>query len=66
MKRSVIIPAYHEEATIAAIVARVQAIQLTHVDKEIVVVDDGSKDRTGDVLQRLTGIRVIRHAHNAG
>jgi glycosyltransferase involved in cell wall biosynthesis len=66
MKLSVIIPTYNEEATIAAIVERVQAVHLTNVDKEIVVVDDGSKDRTGDVLQGLTGIRVIRHARNAG
>jgi glycosyltransferase involved in cell wall biosynthesis len=29
-------------------------------------VDDCSKDRTGEVLQGLTGIRVIRHARNAG
>lgn len=66
MKLSIIIPAYNEEATIAAIIARVQAVQLTGVDKEIVVVDDCSKDRTGEVLQGLTGIRVIRHACNAG
>ena len=66
MKLSIIIPAYNEEATIAAIVERVQAVQLPGVDKEIVVVDDGSKDRTGEVLQGLTGIRVIRHARNAG
>lgn len=66
MKLSIIIPAYDEEATIAAIVERVQAVQLPGVDKEIIVVDDGSKDRTGDVLQRLAGIRVIRHERNAG
>lgn len=66
MKLSVIIPAYNEDATIEAIVERVQAVQLPGVDKEIIVVDDGSKDRTGDVLQRLAGIRVIRHERNAG
>jgi len=66
MKLSVIIPAYDEEVTIAAIVERVQAVQLPGVDKEIIVVDDGSKDRTGDVLQRLAGIRVVRHVRNAG
>ncbi len=66
MKLSVIIPAYNEEATIATIVARVQAVRLTGVGKEIIVVDDGSKDRTGNILQGMDGIRVIRHARNAG
>jgi len=66
MKLSVIIPAYNEEATIEAIVKRVQAVDLPGVGKEIIVVDDGSKDGTADVLKRLSGIHAVRHAHNAG
>lgn len=66
MKLSIIIPAYNEEATIAAIVERVQAVEMGAVEKEIIVVDDGSKDRTWSILTKLPGIRSISQARNAG
>jgi len=66
MKLSIVIPAYNEETTIAAIIARVQAVPLNGLDKEIIVVDDGSKDRTSDVLRHIDGIRAVRHPRNAG
>lgn len=66
MKLSIVIPAYNEEATIAAIIARVRAVPLTGIDKEIIVVDDGSKDRTSEVLRQMDGIRAVRHPRNAG
>ncbi len=66
MKLSIIIPAYNEEATIAAIVERVQAVEMGAVEKEIIVVDDGSKDRTWSILTKLPNIRSISHARNAG
>jgi glycosyltransferase involved in cell wall biosynthesis len=47
MKLSVIIPVYNEEETVGEILARVLALD---VDKEIIVVDDGSTDGTGNVL----------------
>jgi glycosyltransferase involved in cell wall biosynthesis len=49
-KLSVVVPAYNEMATIEEILSRVQAIK---IDKEIVVVDDGSTDGTQDFLRRL-------------
>jgi len=66
MKLSIIIPAYNEVSTIEAIVRRVQAVDLGSVEKEIIVVDDGSKDGTPAVLKHLTGIRPISHERNAG
>lgn len=49
-KLSVVIPAYNERATIEEVLRRVQAI---NIDKEIIVIDDGSTDGTRDFLQEL-------------
>lgn len=66
MKISVIIPAYNEEQTVAAVIQRVQSVPLEGIEKEIIVVDDASTDRTAEVLNGLRNIRAIRHATNAG
>ncbi len=50
MKLSVVIPVYNEAATIAALIERVRAVP---IDKEIIVVDDCSKDGTAEVLRGL-------------
>ncbi|CAG0959786.1 dolichol-phosphate mannosyltransferase [Anaerolineales bacterium] len=66
MKLSVIIPVYNEVESIQVILKRVREQNLAH---EIVVVDDGSKDGTRDVLKELDGkggVRVILHEHNKG
>jgi glycosyltransferase involved in cell wall biosynthesis len=50
---SVIIPVYNERATIAALIDKVNRVA---VPKEIIVVDDGSRDGTADILkQKLAG-----------
>ena len=66
MKLSIVIPAYNEEATIEAIVRRVQGVDLGPVEKEIIVVNDGSQDGTEQILKGLSGIRPISHERNAG
>jgi glycosyltransferase involved in cell wall biosynthesis len=68
---SVVIPAYNEENGIAEIASRVlsvaPALMKMGVDKlELLVVDDGSKDRTADVAQRIPGVSLIRHPKNKG
>ena len=70
MKISVIIPAHNEERTIAEIIRRVKAVNLT---KEIIVIDDASTDKTGHILDRVSReqdsgnpIKVIRHLQNQG
>ncbi|MCL4275475.1 MAG: glycosyltransferase family 2 protein [Anaerolineales bacterium] len=66
MKLSVIIPVYNEVESIKTILERVKATKLVH---EIVVVDDGSKDGTRDILKTLDGkkgVRVILHEKNQG
>lgn len=47
---SYIIPAYNEEKTLAEIVSRVRALD---ADKEIIIVDDGSEDRTPEIAGQL-------------
>jgi glycosyltransferase involved in cell wall biosynthesis len=48
MKLSVVIPVYNEELTIKEIIDRVLAVP---IDKEMIVVDDGSTDRTPEILK---------------
>jgi glycosyltransferase involved in cell wall biosynthesis len=54
---SIILPALNEEAAIGAVLNALHAVP---VDMEIIVVDDGSTDRTGDIA-RSKGAIVIRH-----
>ncbi|MCC7243277.1 MAG: glycosyltransferase family 2 protein [Acidobacteria bacterium] len=60
MKLSVIMPAYNEQATIREIVARVLAVDLGSIERELVIVDDGSKDGTRDILEELDGKDGVR------
>jgi glycosyltransferase involved in cell wall biosynthesis len=66
MNLSVIIPIYNEVASIREIVKRVKNSGLAW---EIILVDDGSKDGTRDLLKEMDGndnIRVILHEKNQG
>jgi glycosyltransferase involved in cell wall biosynthesis len=58
---AVVIPAYNEERTIAGVIRGLKAIGYSR----ILVVDDGSKDRTSE-LAREAGALVIRHVVNRG
>jgi glycosyltransferase involved in cell wall biosynthesis len=65
---SVIVPVFNEEATVREILRRVRA---SPVEKEIVVVDDGSTDRTREILAAEAkdgrdDLRVILHEKNRG
>lgn len=67
LRLSIVIPAYNEEATLEEIVARVQA---TPYEKELILVDDCSKDRTWEIMgalaARYDNVRTFRHEQNQG
>ncbi len=68
---SVVIPAYNEEHGIAEIAMRVlsvsPALKKVGVDQlELLVVDDGSKDRTAEVASQIEGVKLIQHPQNKG
>lgn len=52
MRLSIVIPVYNERATLARVLAAV-ASALPHVDKEIVIVDDGSRDGSRELLSEM-------------
>ena len=65
MKLSVIMPVYNEKDTILEIIRRVKAVKLP---KEIMIIDDFSKDGTRDILKKIKDkeIKVFFHERNYG
>jgi len=74
VKLSVLVPVYNEESTLEEVVRRVCAFPMA---KEIILVDDGSKDRSREILERLAQankaandplnhIKVFFQPHNQG
>jgi glycosyltransferase involved in cell wall biosynthesis len=62
-------PCYNERATIREIVSRVLNVDLEDIEKELVIVDDGSTDGTRDILAEIdgrNGVRVLLQPKNAG
>jgi len=63
MGLSVIIPVYNEENTVLQLIQKVKAVK---IPKEIIVVDDGSTDRTPAILKKVKGIKTIFKKKNEG
>jgi glycosyltransferase involved in cell wall biosynthesis len=64
LKVSIVIPVYNEVGTILRVIQRVRE---TPFDKEIIVVDDGSTDGTGNLLkEKGEGFTVLSHKSNQG
>jgi dolichol-phosphate mannosyltransferase len=60
---SVIVPIYNEEDTLQELLERLRRAPFR---KEIIVVDDGSTDKTPDILAEYPDIIALRHAQNRG
>jgi glycosyltransferase involved in cell wall biosynthesis len=69
MTLSIIMPVYNERQTIREIVRRVLASELPTLERELLIVDDGSTDGTRDILAGMDGrdgIRVLLQRQNLG
>ncbi|RPI49640.1 MAG: glycosyltransferase family 2 protein [Chloroflexi bacterium] len=69
MKLSIVVPVYNERATLSEILRQVRAVELPGVEKEILVVDDGSTDGSREIVaQEAAGdeIQAFYHETNRG
>jgi glycosyltransferase involved in cell wall biosynthesis len=63
---SIIIPAFNEEDGIGEVLDSIQQMMKSHaIEGEIIVVDDGSTDRTAEVVS-ASGVRLVQHESNRG
>jgi glycosyltransferase involved in cell wall biosynthesis len=68
-KLSVIVPVFNERNTVVEVLRRMRTIELPDgIEREIIVVDDGSADGTRDVLRQLgdSTVRIVMHDRNRG
>jgi glycosyltransferase involved in cell wall biosynthesis len=68
-KLSVIVPVFNERNTVVEVVRRMRAVELPDgIEREIIIVDDGSNDGTRDVLRQLgdSTVRIAMHEGNRG
>jgi glycosyltransferase involved in cell wall biosynthesis len=68
---SIVLPAYNEEANVESAVEQVSAVaQQLGMEYEIILVNDGSADRTGEIgrelMERVPHFRLVEHYPNRG
>ena len=65
-KLSIIVPCYNEENTILSVIKEIN--EFKDLDKEIIIVDDGSSDNTKEILKTITddSVNIFYHDHNSG
>lgn len=66
-KVSIVIPAYNEEEAICSDLEVIKtAMDDSKYDYEVIVVNDGSKDRTSEVVSKYDWVRLLEHRENRG
>lgn len=65
---SIVVPVFNEEKTVGSLVKKVLSVKLIGIQKEIILVNDGSSDNTQKELKKLKqkNIRVFTHRQNQG
>ena len=67
MKLSIVIPCYNESKDIASNVDKVKKYLLDNkIDHELILVNDGSKDNTKEVIDAIPGVKVLSYEKNRG
>ena len=75
MRLSIIVPVFNEEKTISKVLKRLEGVEIPDVEKEIIVVDDGSSDATASQISniinsassgQISNIKILRHEKNQG
>ena len=68
IKITILIPAYNEEATILEILQAVSAQKIDGIEFEVIVIDDGSKDRTVELLEANPDLytKLVKQPRNGG
>ena len=65
---SIVIPAFNEERFIGTLLERIKAVDIASLgfEREIIVVDDCSKDRTAEIVAGVDGVTLVRMPVNGG
>ncbi|MEK9184080.1 MAG: glycosyltransferase, partial [Patescibacteria group bacterium] len=64
---SIIIPAYNEEGSVKQTIGGLKGFLLNNnLTGEIIAVNDGSTDKTKEILSAINDIKVINHEYNRG
>ncbi len=69
VKLSIVIPVYNEEATVETLLGRVRAVELPALERQLIIVDDGSTDATAAKLEPFESepdVTLVRHEVNRG
>jgi len=69
IKLSIVVPIFNEKETLPILLKRISSVALPDIQMEIILIDDGSSDGTGQFLDTLVGndlYRVITHTKNRG
>lgn len=66
-KISIIVPVYNEEKSIKGVIGELQEyLKTIDIIYEIIIINDGSTDRSSEIVGSISGIKIINHPYNKG